>query len=158
MVEKLPNKHMNRYLDRVKGMKAEETYSCRRSALSRFSKWLDSTDQSIEDIGPIEIEDFLIHLSSEGYANTTIATYYDGVRLFFKFLARDGVLEDNPAEDVDRDNIRSITKGTKKENEADIIFVTEEEVEAMVENAPDQDFGIDSFSTFSGRQELESMS
>jgi integrase/recombinase XerD len=130
------NKHMNHFLRRVKSMKSEGTHSTRKNALQRFNEWLSETDQEPTDVGPMEIEDFLAKLANEGYAPNSISSYLDGVRLFYKFLNRKDIIEENPVDEVDRSNIRSLTNGTKKHSKTEIVYVTEEEKEALVEYAP----------------------
>lgn len=130
------NDHMNRFLQRVKGMKSEGTYETRKNALRRFNEWLDQTGYEATEIGPLEIEDFLAYLANEGYAPNSIDSYLSGVRLFYKFLDRKDIIEVNPADEIDQSNLRSLTKGTKKHHEADIVYCTEDEKEAMVEHAP----------------------
>lgn len=132
----IDNDHMNRFLQRVKGMKSDGTYEARKNALRRFTEWLDETGYEVTEIGPLEIEDFLAHLSNEGYAPNSIDSSLSGVRLFYKFLDRKDIIDENPADEVDRSNVRSLTNGTKKHNEADVVYVTEDEKEAMVEHAP----------------------
>jgi len=134
--EHIENDKMNQYLNRIEGMKASQTFGSRRTALRRFNTWLDSTDQTATDIDALDIEDYLAMLSSEGYAPNTISTYYDGVRNFYNFLERKGVMDENPAKNVNNSNIRSITSGTKKHNETDVVYVTEDEKEQLVEHVP----------------------
>lgn len=128
---------MNQYLNRIEGMKAAQTFGSRRTALRRFKKWLDETDQAATDIDALDLEDYLATLSTEGYAPNTISTYYDGVRNFYNFLERKGVINENPAANVNKSNLRSITSGTKKHNETDVVYVTAEEKEQLVEHVPD---------------------
>lgn len=130
------NDAMNRYLDRIEGMKAIETFESRRTALRRFNSWLADTDESVTQIDALGIEDFLSSLSTEGYAPNTIATYYDGVRNFFNYLERVGLINENPVSNVNQSNLRSMTSGTKKHNETDIVYITKEEKEQLVEHAP----------------------
>jgi len=127
---------MNQYLNRIEGMKASQTFGSRRTALRRFKKRLDNTGQSAADINALDLEDYLATLSTEGYAPNTISTYYDGVRNFYSFLERKGVIDENPAANVNKSNLRSITSGTKKHNETDIVYITQKEKEQLVENAP----------------------
>jgi len=130
------NDHMNRFLKRVKGMKSAGTHEARKNALRRFNEWLEETGYDPTEIGALEIEDFLAHLANKGYAPNSIDSSLSGVRLFYKFLDRKDVIEENPADEIDQSNLRSLTNGTKKHNEADVVYVTEDEKEAMVEHAP----------------------
>lgn len=129
--------HVGRFLRREKGMKADSTHEARKNGLRCFNKWLQATDSDPLDLSPLDIEDFLVNMSNDGYAPNTISGYFTSVRLFYKFLVRDDVLEENPAADVDQSNLKSLTKGTKKHQETDIVYVTNEEFESMVENVPD---------------------
>jgi len=126
---------MNQYLNRIEGMKATQTFGSRRTALRRFRSWLEQTGQTATDINALDIEDYLAMLSSEGYAPNTISTYYDGVRNFYNFLERKDEVEENPAANVNNSNLRSITSGTRKHNETDVVYVTGEEKEQLVEHA-----------------------
>ena len=128
---------MDRFLKRVKGMKSDSTHETRKNGLRRFNKWLQNTGYDPLELGPLDIEDFLVTMSSEGYAPNTISGYFTSVRLFYKFLDRKDVIEENPAADVDKSNLKSLTKGTKKHQETDIVYVTKDEFESMVEDVPD---------------------
>ncbi|MUV60622.1 tyrosine-type recombinase/integrase [Halobacterium sp. CBA1126] len=128
--------HFDRYLQRVAGMKSDATHQTREKGLRRFNIWLEATGRDPLELSPLDIEDFLVALSNEDYAPNTISSYFTSVRLFYKFLDRDGVIDDNPAADVDQSNLKALTKGTKKHQETDIVYVTKDEFESMVENVP----------------------
>lgn len=119
----LADDEMNQFLQRVRQTKSEGTYTTRKNALGRFSEWLEETNQTATELGAMDIEDFLISLSNKGYAPNSISGYYDGVRLFYNFLERSEVIEENPIESVDRSTIRSLTTGTKKHDQEGI-YVT----------------------------------
>jgi integrase/recombinase XerD len=106
------------------------------AALTQFDEWLNDTDQSFDEVGPIEIEDFVTALSAKGYAPASCGLYFNNVREFYKYLVRAEVIEENPANNADRNHISSLTEGRRKSEESEIIYLTSDEVDAMVENAP----------------------
>ncbi|MFB6236098.1 MAG: tyrosine-type recombinase/integrase [Halopenitus sp.] len=136
MVE-IENEEMKQYLDRVKGMKSNQTFESRRTALRRFSKWLQETDRTVMEIDGLDLEDYLVALSNQNYAPNTIGVYFDGVRNFYGYLERKGEIEESPASNVRQSNLRSVTSGSKKHNNSDIVYVTAEEKEQLVEHAPE---------------------
>jgi integrase/recombinase XerD len=130
------DEHLSGFLDHVRRMKSDGTLTNRKNAVSRFDEWLTENDHNVLDAGPREVQYFLADLSDEGYAPNSIESYLDGVSRLFKYLVEEGLVEENPVEDVDREAIRSLTNGTKKHDEADIVYISEEEKEALVEHAP----------------------
>jgi len=128
--------HIQRFLTRVKGMKSEGTHQARKNALKKYDTWLCSREMSVTEVSPLEIEDFLTWLSNNGYAANTIDSYYAAVRLLYKYLVRKDILEANPADDINRSNLNSLTSGTKKHDASVKAYVTKSEKEALVEHTP----------------------
>lgn len=133
----IENEEMAQYLNRVKGMKSNQTFESRRTALRRFSEWLQDTGRAVLEIDALDLEDYLVALSNQNYAPNTIGVYFDGVRNFYGYLERKGEIEENPASNVRQSNLRSVTSGSKKHDNSDIVYVTAEEKEKLVENVPE---------------------
>jgi len=130
------NDHLDEFLTHVGRMKSEGTLTARKHAMGQFAKWLTENDHTLTEIGTKQIQYFLADLSDDGYAPNSIEIYLDGVSRLFQYLENEGIVEENPANNVDRNEIRSLTSGTKKHDETDLVYITEEEKEALVEHAP----------------------
>ncbi|MFA9417632.1 tyrosine-type recombinase/integrase [Natrinema sp. HArc-T2] len=126
---------ITRHLDRVKVKKAESSYDTHLSNLRNFDRWLSDQDESLTDLRALDLEDYFVDQMEQGYAPNTIASRYESVRALFNRLSgRFEAIEENPFEDLERKEF--VKKDTKKHNNADIVYVTPEEKEAMCENVP----------------------
>ena len=64
--------------------------------LSEFSTYIGPEDE-LRDIDHLRIRGFLSHLYDRGLSKTSVARSLAAVRSLFRWLARDGVVEQNPA-------------------------------------------------------------
>lgn len=125
---------IQRYLDRLKGLTSSDaTYKTRRSDLKLFNQWVRENGHDLEEMEPLEVEAYFIHLKAEGYAPNTVSSRFDSIRVFFrdvveKFEAR----EENPVEALDRCDY--VEKNTRKHDETEITYVTPEEKEQLAEH------------------------
>ncbi len=97
---------MNLYDDFCKDMKgdlAEETYRGYKSEINRFSQWIvdNRGKDSLADVSTRDIKAYLLHLSDEGYATSTIKTRYTAIRKFYSWLEN---LHGNPTEPFELEN------------------------------------------------------
>ncbi|WP_435128409.1 tyrosine-type recombinase/integrase [Halobaculum sp. D14] len=126
---------ISRHLDRVKAKKAESSYDTHRSNLKNFNRWLDEQDKTLTELRALGLEDYFVGQMEQGYAPNTIASRYESVRALFNRLSgRFEVIEENPFNNLERKEF--VKKDTKKHNNADIVYVTLEEKEAMCEHVP----------------------
>ncbi|MFB6101685.1 MAG: tyrosine-type recombinase/integrase [Haloplanus sp.] len=126
---------IQRYLDRVKGLKAQGTYNKRKTDLRQFSEWAEEVSLNIPEMDPLEVEQYFLHLKEQGYAPNTIAGKYDSIYNFYDMLSgKLGYIEDNPLEELTRSDY--VEKNTKKHDETDITYITPDEMEALAEHVP----------------------
>jgi integrase/recombinase XerC len=64
--------------------------------LERFAKWLGES-ASWGQVDHVRIRAYLAHLYEQGLGKTSVARALAAIRSLFKFLAREGVVEQNPA-------------------------------------------------------------
>jgi integrase/recombinase XerD len=123
------------YLDRIAGLKSDETHKTFTSNMRQFEQWLNENDYDICNIEPLELEQYFIQMNNEGYAPNTVANRFESVRGFYQFLSdKLGAIEQSPVEDLKRSDY--VQKGTKKHDHAELVYITPEEKELMCENVP----------------------
>jgi len=136
------DENIDRYLDRIKGRKAEGTWKGRHSDLKHFHGWIVENEKSnVTDVTPQDIDAYLTQNSNDGYAPLTIERRYYSIRSMYKTL--DSYFDvfdegENPLDDFEYEWIEDLMGGPKK-NEGDkdeFIHITPEEVDLMVEHAP----------------------
>lgn len=65
-----------------------------------FSAFLETEVVSIAKVKETHIKKFNLHLHDLGYSNHTIARKNSSLRLYLKFLRKEGVMVHNPMEDI----------------------------------------------------------
>ncbi|MGE8498368.1 MAG: site-specific tyrosine recombinase XerD [Pseudomonas sp.] len=83
-----------------KGLSAH-TRSAYRSDLEHFNVWLDGRGLQLESAGRDAILDHLAWRLSEGYKVRSTARFISGLRGFYRFLLREGVIDLDPTLQVD---------------------------------------------------------
>lgn len=126
---------IQRYLDRVKGLKSQGTYQKRKTDLRQFREWAEEVGHDIPEMSPLEVEEYFLHLKQQGYAPNTISGKYDTIYNFYDALAgKLDIIDDNPLSELERRDY--VEKNTKKHDETDIVYVTPEEKEDLAEHVP----------------------
>jgi integrase/recombinase XerD len=126
---------IQQYLARVESMKSEATHATFKSNLRQFDQWVEREGHDVRDLDPLELEQFFVEMMNDGYAPNTVASRFESVRGLYKFLCgKLGALDQNPMDDLTRADY--VETGTKKHDKAGVVYVTEEEMEAMCENVP----------------------
>lgn len=131
---------IQKYLNRVRGLKSEGTYKVRRADLKDFEQWCD--EQGHDDVlslGALNIEDFIIHLRQEGYAANTINRRFHSLQQFYRYMdEKYDLIDESPFEDIDRKEFHQHMTGNEKSKATrkEISYVTPEEVEKLAENVP----------------------
>lgn len=70
--------------------------------LNRFLSYLDGKGvKEISDVGKFEIRAFMMYLKRYGLSVKSIVRNLVAIRTFFRFLVQDGILENNPAEELE---------------------------------------------------------
>jgi integrase/recombinase XerC len=77
---------------------SEHTLRSYGSDLRDFQSFLDLRKRKLQSVDHVFIREFLAQLYSRKLQKSSIARKLAGVRMFFKFLVRDGRLKANPAE------------------------------------------------------------
>ena len=139
-----PDDPLQAYLDVMAGAN-EETLSSKKAAVRRLRRWcVDQDIDSVLDVEKRDIVRFLRWLDEEGYAGSTIRTYFYNLRAFYdEFTEDDGllpaVLSENPT-DFEFDNYTDISTRAKKQQYADsdegVIYLSPEEVRELRKNVP----------------------
>jgi len=75
---------------------AENTVAAYRRDLKRFQQWL--AKRSVRSLSIRELSDFVGHLHNHNLSPASIARNIVAVRMFFRYLQLEGVLEENRAE------------------------------------------------------------
>lgn len=79
---------------------SEHTLRAYRADLNSFSAWLQDMGYAIEDMDLADFRAYLAKLNQGGLSRRTINRKLSSLRGFLKFLVREGVLTDNPAQDL----------------------------------------------------------
>lgn len=127
--------HIERFLERVDGLKSDSTYKKRLYDLRDFDQWLDENEISATETEPQHLDRYFICLTGDGYAPITIGGKYDSIRAFYNELC--GLYDerdDNPIDDLEKSEYTEQT--SRKHDEADISYVTPEEVEKLCQHVP----------------------
>jgi integrase/recombinase XerD len=128
---------MVRFLERTAAKQdwSESTLRIRADNLRSYNEWREREGFDLIKIDPIHLEDHLIAMHNEGYAPNTISNRYATLRLFYQYLADiAGEREENPFEDVERSEMM---RGTKKNEKTEVVYVSADEKEQLVEHAPE---------------------
>jgi len=128
----------DKYLSRVDGMKADSTLRSETTTLRRYRKYIENHDHTPETATNYDIDDYLIHLSSEEFSPATISTDFAILRQYYRFLDNRDYIEENPFDDVEKSDYQTIMTGHNKTDNShgDVIYVTEEEAEKIFKGAP----------------------
>lgn len=129
---------MQEFIDILGGTdKAESTVNEYRKGLEIYSGWLHDQDLELEEVTPRDLQRYLAWLKTgKGYAPKTIRAKFVAVRRFYADRANNGGDHDNPASNVtvgDYAPKRTRKEETTKERR---VWLSNEEVTALVENAP----------------------
>ena len=85
------------YLVVEKGL-AANTIESYRHDLDRFRKYLEKKGRELTEVERLDLVDYLKELYSSGYKPASIARGVASLRSFFRFLAADGHIRQDPAE------------------------------------------------------------
>ncbi|HWV08205.1 site-specific tyrosine recombinase XerD [Pseudomonas sp.] len=94
---------IDRFLEAIwfeKGLSAH-TRSAYRSDLGHFNVWLSERGLQLESVGRDAILDHLAWRLNEGYKVRSTARFISGLRGFYRFLLREGVIDLDPTLQVD---------------------------------------------------------
>jgi len=135
--------HMDWYFREYRTLNREDvtenTREKRKQQLERFRDWYDG---DLADVNGDDILNFIMELSDEGYASTTISTYRWALSRFYRRMAARDRVEVNPYEQIEWQDISVATAdSTRKKRESDdnerIHDLSAEEVRSLANNVPD---------------------
>lgn len=129
--------HVEQYLTRVKGLKSEATHGKRTVDLRDFSEWVEGQGfESVTDLGVLDLENYFIHQRGQDYASGTINGRFQSVKGLYDFLTdKLEEYEDNPFDHLTRSEYVN-GNGSRKADTAEIVYVTPEEKEKLVQHVP----------------------
>ena len=89
---------IKKFLDSLRGERNASAHTLRayRNELARFAEYV-GPDLGWKDVDHVAIRGFLSHLHSTGLSKVSVARALAAVRSMFKWLAREGVVQQNPA-------------------------------------------------------------
>jgi integrase/recombinase XerC len=89
---------INKFLDSLRGERNASAHTLRayRNELNRFAVYI-GPESSWKDIDHTSIRGFLSHLHSSGLSKVSVARALAAVRSMYAWLAREGVVQQNPA-------------------------------------------------------------
>ena len=109
------------YLQVEKGLARHSLESYTRD-LQRLQAWSIGNNKELTELNRADLRKWIVSLSREGLAPTSIARAVSAVRGFYKFLMLDGHIKHHPAEDLDTpQRFNYLPK-----------FLTEDEVELLL--------------------------
>ncbi len=76
--------------------RSERTVEAYRRDLVLFSNFLTTLNATVETVTPMQIDQFVSVLRTQGRAPKSIARHLAAVRMLYRFLAAEGVRHDNP--------------------------------------------------------------
>lgn len=115
---------LERWLDAVwmeKGL-SRNTLDAYGRDLRSFLKWLDGRDLSCTAVGREHIGHYFADLLERGYEARSTARFLSGLRGFFGYLKREGLIEENPALRVQRPRIGRPLPETLSESEVETLL------------------------------------
>lgn len=91
------NKAVRKFLESLKGKNASEhTRRAYQKELTRFAEFL-GPEMRWKDVDHVFIRGFLSHLHESGLSKVSVARALAAVRSLYKWLAREGIVQQNPA-------------------------------------------------------------
>lgn len=120
------------FLADVKADKAEGTYKARKTDLKAYNDYL--ADEGL-DVTEVEVKEVHRFLRREGgkYADATVESRYWSLKTMYDYLVGIGdFMDESPFADLSPADYSG--NGKSKQTEATLVYVTADEVDAMVEN------------------------
>lgn len=88
------------YLQVEKGL-AKNSFESYRRDLGKLQNWAEKNDFDVVNLSRQDLREFLIDLSRENLAPSSVSRIISALRGFYKFLQFDRHIQKNPAEDLD---------------------------------------------------------
>lgn len=116
-------KHIQSFLDYLKSEKNASTHTVKNYSvdLREFSSFFK--DRSLREMTHFDIRAFLAHLKERSFTKSTISRKLACLRSFFKYLARENEMNDNPASSI----------ATPKREKRLPVFLDQDEISKLLE-------------------------
>ena len=72
------------------------TVSAYESDIKQFVSFIHKRNKNIEQLGKLDISDYIHYISKPGIASTTLSRKISSLRNFFRFLMEEGLVKDDP--------------------------------------------------------------
>lgn len=125
---------IERFLAREEKRKPK-SYPTRRAHLRNFNEWLEREGETVATIDGLTLEGFLFELGAEDYSPTYVAGHFDTLQHMFSMLV-------DPLKELDESPMVGLIKSDyttnqpRKQEIADIVYLTPEEVDLLCEHVP----------------------
>ncbi|MGA1240955.1 MAG: site-specific integrase [Ilumatobacteraceae bacterium] len=104
---------------RVEQGRSVNTLMAYRRDIDGFVDWLKTQKANVMNATSQHLEKFVAHLRSAGKAPKSVARQFAAVRMFYRYLAQEGIRTDNPAVLVDGVKVpSSLPKGISEDEVA----------------------------------------
>jgi tyrosine recombinase XerD len=92
-------KYLNEFIGYLEGEKGASSHTIKayQADLLFFKEWLNRRGCSEDEINPTILRRYIAHMQTRGHSRSTMARKFTSLRSYFKFLARENLLETNPA-------------------------------------------------------------
>jgi integrase/recombinase XerD len=94
-----------RYLAADRGLSPASIDAYTRD-LDQFLKWLGDQGERLDSTTPQRIQDYIFRLSALGLAPSSIARKLTAIKVFFRFLIIEGLIEHDPAESLEMPKLK----------------------------------------------------
>lgn len=129
---------IDKYLQYVEVNKSDKWFETVRRSVNEFHEWLDTEYKELDDVDGPTIVDYVTHLKSEGYADSSIDTRLGGIREGLKFADRRDWI------DVDYDKEARTGLYTKevdlsyqakkaKADEEEIYYLSKDQIDSLID-------------------------
>ena len=137
MTMETPVARFEKYLEAVLGRSAH-TVRAYGNEVRDFERFLTGRGAAPAQAGKTEIRAYLFELKGRGLGNTSISRALSSLRAFYKFLVREGELDQNPAASVTGPKLPKNQARFLTEKETEILLEEESEAEDPTTAARDQ--------------------
>lgn len=130
---------IDRFINRLRKRKGENhgTYKQYKSELTKFDEWLQDDERNAEDMQPLDIEDYILSLKEQGYAESSIRGHFRTLRSFYttskeKFQ----VIDQSPCDSV---TLSELDISSKRDDDT-VRYITQDEKNKMIDSLPERHF------------------
>jgi len=126
--------YIHDFLDDVESAHSKGTYKVRRRDLRKYNAYLQERDLNVTEVQPKDGHRFLREQGRD-HADATVESLYSTLKLLYDFLTGIWAVmeeDDHPLEDLKRTDYQG--NGKSKHTEAELVYLTPDEIEQLCEN------------------------